>query len=54
MVMLVSIVLLAVLVGFIVYVYEERLGGVAYLLGQVAASIVAIGLIAWITYKATR
>ena len=47
-------VLLAVLVGFIVYVYEERLGGLAYLIAQATAAIAAVGVIAWMTHKASK
>lgn len=43
--------LLAVLVGFIVYQYEEKLGGFAYILAEAIATILVIGLIAWVAYR---
>jgi len=45
--LLAAIVLLAVLVGAIVYAFEESLGGLAYVLGQAIAAVAAVMLIAW-------
>jgi hypothetical protein len=45
------VLLLAVLVGLIVYQFEEKIGGLAYFLGEAIATIMVIGLIAWSAYK---
>ena len=45
------ILLLAFLVGLIVYQYEEKIGGLAYILGEAIATILVIGLIAWGAYR---
>lgn len=39
--------LLAVLVGLVVYQFEEKIGGFANFLGEAIAIIIVIGLIAW-------
>jgi uncharacterized membrane protein len=53
-VLLATIVLLAGLVSMIVYAFEARLGGLAYVLGQAVAVVVAISLIAWIARRSGR
>jgi hypothetical protein len=45
---------LAVLVGLVVYAYEERWGRFAYFVGEAIAAILVIGLISWSAYKRSR
>jgi high-affinity Fe2+/Pb2+ permease len=45
------VLLLAMLVGLIVYQFEEKIGGLAYFLGEAIATIIVIGLLAWSAYR---
>jgi divalent metal cation (Fe/Co/Zn/Cd) transporter len=47
-------IMLAVLVGVVVYAYEERWGRFAYFVGEAIAAILVIGLISWSVYKRGR
>ena len=44
-------IMLTLLVGAVVYAYEEKWGRFAYILGEAIAAILVIGLISWSVYK---
>ena len=48
-------IMLALLVGLVVYAYEEKWGvGFAYFVGEAVAALLVIGLISWSAYKRRR
>jgi hypothetical protein len=53
-IILVITIMLAVLVGVVVYAYEEKWGRFAYFVGEASAAILVMGLISSSAYRRRR